>query len=83
MRHRRPRVSAMTLVAAAALSLAAAYAPVPAPAGTDETDKALQVLRDWIGSSEAAERDYAIALDVWRREQATKTDPQRPPDLQH
>jgi len=73
----------MTLVAAAVLSFAAAYAPISAPAGTDETKKALQDLRDWIGSSEAAERDYAIALDVWRREQAAKADPQRPPDIQH
>jgi hypothetical protein len=83
MRHRRPRVSAMALVAAAALSLAAANAPISALAGTDETEKALQDLRDWIGSSEAAERDYAIALDVWRREQAAKVDPQGPPDFQH
>jgi hypothetical protein len=83
MRHRRPRVSAMTLVATAALSFAAANAPIPALAGTDETERALQDLRDWIGSSEAAERDYAIALEVWRREQAAKAESQRPPDLQH
>lgn len=42
-------------------------------------DQALQDLRKMIAPSPEAERDYAIALEIWKREQAVPAAPSTEP----
>jgi hypothetical protein len=71
--------------AAAIVALITVLGPVGISGSTGERaqspdpDQALQDLRKMIAPSPEAERDYAVALEIWKREQAAPAAPSTEP----
>jgi hypothetical protein len=66
-----------TAIAACIAALGVSGLPGLADPRMDPSDReqALRDLRDMIAPSPEAERDYAIALEIWQRENAAPSEP--------
>jgi hypothetical protein len=65
-----------TVITACIAALGAGVADLRAD--PPDRDRALEALRKMIAPSPEAERDYAIALEIWQRENAGESAPAEP-----